>query len=71
LAGAVAANQAKTVAIKTERQQGLQTVDQVHQALTKQSTALNNMLIAILYEFGIKLSRRFGAVLRQYALSGR
>ena len=56
---------AKPVAIKTEGQQGLQAIERIHQALTKQSTALNNMLFGILFEFGIKLSKKSGEVLRR------
>ncbi len=56
---------AKAVSIKTEEQQGLQAVERVLQKLTKQSTALNNLLIGLLFEFGIKLAKRSGEVLRR------
>jgi transposase len=49
---------ARPVAVKTETQQAMQAVERTQQALTKQSTALNNMLISFLFEFGIKISKR-------------
>ena len=56
---------ARAIAIKTEEEQGLQALTRIHQALTKQSTALNNMLIGLLFEFGIKLNKRSGELGRQ------
>lgn len=56
---------AKPVSIKTEEQQGLQAVERVLQGLTKQSTTLNNLLIGLLFEFGIKLAKRSGELLRR------
>lgn len=56
---------AKPVTIKTAELQGLQAVERVLQGLTKQSTALNNMLIGLLFEFGIKLAKRSGELLRR------
>jgi len=67
LACAIAGNHphARAVSIKTEVEQGLQAVTRVHQALTKQSTAINNMLIGLLFEFGIKLDKRSGELGRK------
>lgn len=56
---------ARAIHIKTEDQQGLQAIERVQQALTKQSTAMNNMIIGLLFEFGIKLAKRTGEVSRQ------
>lgn len=56
---------AQPVTIKTEAQQAMQAVERTQQALTKQSTALNNMLIGLLFEFGIKLSKRSGELSRR------
>lgn len=53
------------MAVKTEEQQGLQAVERVLQGLTKQSTALSNMLIGMLFEFGITLPKRSGELLRR------
>ena len=60
LACAVAGNHpnARAVSIRTEEEQGLQALARIQQALTKQSTALNNMLTGLLFEFGIKRSKR-------------
>ena len=56
---------ARPVAIKTEMQQAMQAVERTQQALTKQSTALNNMLIGLLFEFGIEIPRRPGELARR------
>lgn len=56
---------AQPVTIKTEIQQAMQVVERTQQALTKQSTALNNMLIGQLFEFGIKISKRSGELARR------
>lgn len=67
IACAVAGNHphARAIAVKSEVEQGLQAVTRVHQALTKQCTALNNMLIGLLFEFGIKLCKRSGELGRK------
>lgn len=67
IACAVAGNHpnARPVAIKTELQQAMQAVERTQQALTKQSTALNNMLIGLLFEFGIKIAKRSGELARR------
>jgi transposase len=67
LACAVASKhpKAKPVTIKTEEEQGLQAVERALQGLTKQSTAQNNLLIGLLFEFGITLAKRSGEVLRR------
>lgn len=56
---------ARPVQIKTESQQGMQAIERVQQALTKQSTAVNNMMIGLLFEFGIRLAKRTGELSRQ------
>lgn len=67
LACAVAGNHpnARAVSIRTEEEQGLQPLARIQQALTKQSTALNNMLTGLLFEFGIKRSKRSGELPRR------
>ena len=67
LACAVAGNHpnAGAVSIKTEEEQGLQALARIQQALTKQSAALNNMLTGLLFEFGIKRSKRSGELPRR------
>ena len=67
LACAVAGNHpnARAVNVKTEEEQSLQALTRIQQALTKQSTALNNMLIGLLFEFGIKLNKRSGELSRR------
>ncbi len=56
---------ARPISIKSETQQSLQAVERAHQALTKQSTALSNMLIGLLFEFGIKITKRSGELSRR------
>lgn len=56
---------ARPVAIKTVAQQAMQAVERTRQALSKQTTALNNMLIGLLFEFGIKIARRSGELGRR------
>lgn len=67
LACAVASRhpKAQPIAIKTETEQGMQAVERAQQALTKQSIALSNMIISLLFEFGIRLPKRSGELSRR------